>query len=377
MDRRQFLQSGLGAAAWGFGACASFNGAARLLSATAPSPPAFSVIPVVGDGRWIWTKAPDNETGYLEPRPYSLKVGIVLEGRGDAERILATTTVPLEYPEQKIEQVTVETQGCEAELRKVSSGGGQLILAAAQIAKGQTISAVANYRLSLSKQYFSYTRDQFPVEQKPPAEIRNQFLQDSPGIQTRAPAVKSLAGELSRGHEHPWDKAEAFAKWVPKNIAPQIGSYTSVTAALDGRRGDCEEMAGIFVALCRAVNIPARLVWIPNHTWAEFYLSDRQGQGHWIPAHTACYPWFGWNGVHELVLQKGDRIQVPERHEKLRLLEDWMQWLGRQPAARYTAELTPLPSSPGEDPGPGARRKDEKGEWVVTQDNPLDRYMRR
>ena len=64
--------------------------------------------------------------------------------------------------------------------------------------------------------------------------------------------------------------------------------------ALKERRGDCEEMAGIFVALCRHCDIPARLVWVPNHNWAEFYLTDDQGEGHWIPAHTACYHWFGW-----------------------------------------------------------------------------------
>ena len=27
----------------------------------------------------------------------------------------------------------------------------------------------------------------------------------------------------------------------------------------------------MLVALCRAGGIPARLVWVPNHNWAEFY----------------------------------------------------------------------------------------------------------
>ncbi len=164
---------------------------------------------------------------------------------------------------------------------------------------------------------------------------------------------------------------------MPKNIKPQIGTYTSVSTALETLRGDCEEMAGVFVALCRAVGIPARLVWIPNHTWAEFFLVDADKHGHWIPAHTACYSWFGWNGVHELVLQKGDRVQVPERHRQLRLLEDWTRYSGRRPQIRYTAELKPLPDSPDGDPGPGARRKDEKGEWKVVGDHTFNKYVRR
>jgi hypothetical protein len=146
---------------------------------------------------------------------------------------------------------------------------------------------------------------------------------------------------------------------------------------LENRVGDCEEMAAVFVALCRSMSIPARLVWVPNHNWAEFYLEDEKGTGHWIPAHTACYSWFGWTGVHELVLQKGDRAYVPEQHKKIRLLEDWSQWSGGKPRSQFSAEIKPLPPSEGQDAGPGHRIKDKTGEWKVAGDHPLDRYARR
>lgn len=378
MDRRKFLSTSLGAAL-GSGALAQLDQhASKDGGLRVESPPAYSVIPVVGDGRWIWKEPPEGETGYLEPRPYDLSIGIRLEGAGPASEITSTTTVPLDYPEQKIENVAIETQGCQAKLRKLANGAGQLLLSASGIDKGQIISAVARYRLTLFKQYRGYNADQFPARQTIPPEVRKNFLQDSPGIQTRSKQVRQLAAELTSGTpKHPWELAKCFADWVPKNIRPQIGSYTSVTAALDDRRGDCEEMAGVFVALCRAAGIPARLVWIPNHTWAEFFLVDRDEREHWIPAHTACYSWFGWNGAHELVLQKGDRIQIPERRKTVRLLADWAQWSGAPPQVRYTAELTPLPSEPGGDPGPGARSKDQKGEWVVTGDHSLNRYVRR
>ncbi|HVW38314.1 MAG TPA: hypothetical protein VHB99_13455, partial [Pirellulales bacterium] len=61
----------------------------------------------------------------------------------------------------------------------------------------------------------------------------------------------------------------------------------------------------------------------------------------------------------------------------VRLLADWTQWSGAQPKASYTAELTPQPIEPGGDAGPGARRKDEKGEWKVVGGHSLDRYVRR
>ena len=340
-------------------------------------PPAFSVIPVVGDGKWIWTEPPAEGTGYLEPRPYKLKIGIELESPGDADSVLATTPVPVAHPEQKIEDVHLETDGCEAELRELAPGMGQMLLSAESIAQGSVVRAIAHYTLTLFKQYHNYQRDQFPAQQKPPADVRKAYLQDSPGIQTSTKAVRSLAAELSAGIDHPWDKARRFAEWIPKNIRPQIGSYTSVTAALERRLGDCEEMSAVFVALCRSIGIPARLVWVPNHNWSEFYLTDSEGAGHWIPAHTACYSWFGWTGAHELVIQKGDRVLAAEQHKRVRLLEDWMQWGGRKPRSKFIAELTPLPPATGEDAGPGHRIKDAKGEWKVVGDHELDRYVRR
>ena len=165
---------------------------------------------------------------------------------------------------------------------------------AADFADGQVVSAVARYNLTLYKQYHAYRREQFPAEQTVPSDVRKLYLGDSPGIQTRTPEVRKLLGELRGATKHPWDLARSFAAWIPHNIKPHIGSYTSVTAALVNRLGDCAEMSAVFVALCRAAGIPARLVWVPNHNWAEFYLADKEGTGHWIPAHTACYFWFGW-----------------------------------------------------------------------------------
>ncbi|HUY33438.1 MAG TPA: transglutaminase-like domain-containing protein [Pirellulales bacterium] len=377
LTRRSWLCSGMAAGLAGIG----WRAAAKVTRGDRMDRPrAYSVIPVVGDGRWIWREPPQDERGYLEPRSYKLSIGIQLEGSGSASDLTSTTTVPVEFPEQKIDDVQLKTSGCEARLRKLSEGSGQLLLSAAAIEIGQVVSAVAEYRLTLFKQYQAYDRERFPVKQQVPIEIRRSYLQDSPGIQTRSKPVRELAAELTAKLptlKHPWDLAKAFADWVPANIRPQIGDYTSVTAALDDRRGDCEEMAGIFVALCRASGIPARLVWVPNHTWTEFYLVDHDGAAHWVPAHTACYPWFGFNGAHELVLQKGDRILLPERRKLLRLLPDWTQFSGARPRVSYTAELVPLPPESGGDPGPGARRKDEKGEWGVFGDHPLDRYLRR
>jgi hypothetical protein len=376
MNRRTFLQLGLGAALSG-GAAVLRRDPVAPESAVSLPPPAFSVVPVVGDGKWIWTKPPQGATGYLEPRPFHLDVGMEITGRGDARGIKATTPVPVPFPEQKLEDEQIETRGCEAQIRAVGPDARQLCLAASQVAAGQVVSAVVHYKLTLYKQYHDSRREQFPKEQVVPADVRKLYFGDSPGIQTRTSEVRKLLSELRGDVQHPWDLARKFAAWVPLHIKPQLGRYTSVTEALEKRVGDCEEMAAVFVALCRAAGIPARLVWVPNHNWAEFYLADKEGRGHWIPAHTACYFWFGWTGAHELVLQKGDRIRVPEGGRHLRLLDDWLQWGGRRPEVRFTGQLRPQPLETDGDAGPGAREKDATGDWKLVGKHALDRYARR
>lgn len=389
MRRRDFLQS----AAVGFCAAGGSFYSAAASAASGPTsgstnawsaePPAFSVIPVVGDGKWIWNKPPEGETGYLEPRRFRLRVGIDLTGRGEAEGITATTPVPISVPEQEIVSERVTAEKAKGAIDLVAPLARQLKMYVPQLSRGQVASAVAEFELKIQKQYFGYERDRFPTAQTVPPDLRTQFLGDSPGIQTRSPNVQNLVKELvgsgSATKKHPWRQAELFAAWIREHINPKVGLYTSVDKALENRFGDCEEMAGVFVALCRAVGIPARLVWIPNHVWSEFYLTDESGKGHWIPVHTACYHWFGWTGAHELVLQKGDRLRVPGKGTLVRLQQDRMQWGGTKPDAKFWAELTPLAddAQPAGDAGPGARRKGPTGEWVPIGEHAQDKYLRR
>ena len=65
--------------------------------------------------------------------------------------------------------------------------------------------------------------------------------------------------------------------------------------------------------------------------------------------------------MHELVLQKGDSIVIPEHKSKQRLVMDWEQHLGARPKVRYFAELKPLPTEESSDPGPGGRTKSASG----------------
>jgi hypothetical protein len=378
MDRRRFLGT----------ACALVGGAVAGVLATRRElelesctqlPATHSLIPVVGDGKWIWAEPPKDQTGYLEPRTYELNIGVELKGEGNATGIRASTPVPTAHPEQTIDDVRIETEGCQATIQSLGEGSAQLVLAAPNIGRGQIVRALARYRLTIKKQYQGFGRDRFPATQPaPPADIRKLYLHDSPGIQTSSSEVRKLSAELcGTSQSHPWDVAQSLCRWGSEHIKPKRGPFIGVVNALRRRTGDCEEFAGVFVALCRSIDIPARLVWVPNHNWAEFYLTDVEGKGHWIPVHTSCYSWFGWTGVHELVIQKGDRLSVPHDSKLQRLIPDWAQWSGKKPMLRFIADLNPLsPAGHSDDAGPGARSKHDSGEWKLVGDHPLQRYMR-
>ena len=89
--------------------------------------------------------------------------------------------------------------------------------------------------------------------------------------------------------------------------------------------GDCEEITSLFIAICRAADIPARTVWVPGHCYPEFYLEDDKGQGHWFPCQSAGAREFG--GISELrpILQKGDNFRPPKNsHERQRYMAEYL-----------------------------------------------------
>jgi hypothetical protein len=95
----------------------------------------------------------------------------------------------------------------------------------------------------------------------------------------------------------------------------------------------------VFIALCRANKIPARMVWVDGHSYAEFYLEHVEGQGRWYPVESAGTRSFGEMPLPRVILQKGDNFTVPERKERLRYASDYLIGLptpgGGRPSVKF------------------------------------------
>ena len=99
-------------------------------------------------------------------------------------------------------------------------------------------------------------------------------------------------GSLPMGYS----RAQAVCDWVSSNVRFQGNTSNSNTSAIDTlieRVGVCRDFAHLMIALCRAVNLPARMVsgmdygadpalGPPDfHAYVEVYLADTYGMGRW------------------------------------------------------------------------------------------------
>ena len=109
----------------------------------------------------------------------------------------------------------------------------------------------------------------------------------------------------------PWETIKSFWSWTRDNVKFENGDFRGALYAIENRCGDCEEMSALFVGLCRLSGISARSVWVEGHDYPEFYLADRHGKGHWIPAQVVGPPWFGEITEYRPIFQKGDRFYDP------------------------------------------------------------------
>lgn len=129
-----------------------------------------------------------------------------------------------------------------------------------------------------------------------------RYLRAETKIESDSPAIANKAGEF-RAIASPAERARAIFEFVnlylTYDTSPTFANQGALSAILSGR-GVCDEYATLFVALCRASGIPARMVsgyWVTNpfrpdrwvdlsgtgHAWAEFYLPDAG----WVPAELA------------------------------------------------------------------------------------------
>lgn len=145
----------------------------------------------------------------------------------------------------------------------------------------------------------------FPILELPD-EVK-QFTMPSEIINSDDEDVVGYAGELAEGEDDLYVVVNKIAEWTKNNIRYDLSTLTAEVSqkaswVLDYRQGVCDELTSLFIAMLRALGIPAKFIsgvaytnsplfpenW-GSHGWAEVYFP---GYG-WVP-YDVTYGQFGY-----------------------------------------------------------------------------------
>jgi transglutaminase-like putative cysteine protease len=199
-----------------------------------------------------------------------------------------------------------------------------------------------------------YSKYSFPVLNIP-AEYK-KYLLASEIIDSNHPDIVNRATQLASGESDLYRLMHKIAKWVLENVEYDLDPelvYSSQKASwtLQNKRAVCDEMSTLFIALCRAVGIPARFVsgvaytddprfetgWGP-HAWAEVYFPEKG----WVPV-DVTYGQLGDVDLTHIELRKGPDVTASSLS---------YSWYGGDVAAEPIDIDVALVSTSGEKPAP-------------------------
>jgi hypothetical protein len=307
---------------------------------------------------------------YGQPVRTIWEFGLQINAVDQAAGAIATVPVPMDWPEQTVRVMSDEKTKTVGRFRHANptKETTQLEFRVNRLATDEP--TVAYQRFEIQRRPILKPDNPHALKIAAPVTGRaKRFLKPSPYIESTDPRIKAIAKTLKSKHgEGPaWDWVESIYRYVRENVEYEFDEQIhSCLEALDSGKGDCEELSSLFIAICRASKIPARAVWIPGHTYPEFYLVDEAGNGHWIPCQAAGVYEFGEMNETRPVLQKGDRFRLPGQRKHVRYLKPTLQakdpgggisiqWISREindagvelkhsPDANSESHSTPTPS---------------------------------
>jgi len=274
------------------------------------------------------------------------QAGAVIQAMGGpCGGLFGTISVPTDWPEQ---QVKVVEEDISPSVRRVTyrkqAGLKQMVFSIPQLPAGQTATALITFEITKSSVLAPENTERFVIPRNAPRDVRI-YLGASPAIEVRNSSIRSKANEIVEGKETAWEKVEAIYDWVRENVNYKGGKLKGAVAALRDGSGNKHDLTSLFIALCRANKVPARTVWVPDHCYAEFYLMDEKGEGHWFPCQVAGTRDFGSMADHRPILQKGENIKVPEKRERQRFVAEYLTGrAGRgsgSPDVKFVRKLLP------------------------------------
>ncbi|MGE0606364.1 MAG: transglutaminase domain-containing protein [Pirellulales bacterium] len=273
------------------------------------------------------------------------KIGVrVTAGGTQVNNISATVPIPDDWPEQQVREVSrdISPYCNKVDERTINGKVRQLIVGIPSLPAGAVADVTVTFEVTKNAIVAPSGTAEYAIPdfKKLDKDLR-LFLGASPLIESKQGKIKSLARQTMAEKETDWEKVEALYDWVRENIE---ASETRVplkgaTRTLRDKKGDAEDVVNLFVALCRAGNVPARIVWVPGRCYPEFYLIDEEQAGHWFPCEPVAARNFGGIDDKRAILERGDNFRVPEDpKEKYRFVPESLQASRGKPSVKWIRE---------------------------------------
>lgn len=276
-----------------------------------------------------------------------IKIGMEIEGRGEANAIVGIVPVPMDWPEQTVKIIAEEKTAHVAKVsyRTLNNSAKQMIINVPRLRDGETARATVTFEVNRHGLEAPKSTDGLRVPRRVDRELRH-YLQPGPLTEAKDTSIIAAKDKSIAAAKIAWEQVRAIHDFTIDNVRyDERDDIVSAAAALRAGAGDCQELSSLFVAMCRAHGVPARCVWIPRHSYAEFYLEDAAGRGHWFPVESTNKEQFGFLPRTDVIMQKGDNFKVPElaepTHYARTIIKGSFGRGGAQPEFREIMEILP------------------------------------
>jgi hypothetical protein len=200
---------------------------------------------------------------------------------GKTTRIKFTTVVPSTLPDRQ--KITVQYRPRPS---KVFDKNGN------RYAEFVFVKPESQFRVEINLKAEMYRYDLSTAQRREKKRLSKgpafvDFLKEEKYVEKNNPRIQQIAEDITGENES--EVVEKIYNYVIDNM--EYGGYKSEPAgasqALAQCEGDCTEYTHLFVAICRAKNIPAKVISgyitkfdvTPRHNWAEVYLKEYG----WVP----------------------------------------------------------------------------------------------
>lgn len=250
--------------------------------------------------------------------------GIRKHGEASLKYVIANLSFfPREYYRQRVERIKISPD--------TPIEDSSIVYRWDNLVSGDHKFEVDSDIILMNKQRKIKSKVAFPLKNIPEEIIK--YTKPSPTADSDNREIIRLANSLAEGEDDLFIVVHKLAEWTKDNIVYNLSTLTASVSepaswVLLNRRGVCDEITNLFIALSRSLGIPARFISGIAYTESELF-TENWGLHGWAEVYFPGYGWVDYDVTY------GEFGFIDPTHIKLKDSLDAQEattkysWLGR------------------------------------------------